>query len=79
VCGAGANEAIDRVAAPTLLLWGDQDPLIDRTVIDSLITRRTDWNLRVIHAAGHVLPMEVPDRYVAVVTSWYTAPTPNKP
>jgi pimeloyl-ACP methyl ester carboxylesterase len=73
------EEAIDRVAAPTLLLWGDQDPLIDRTVIDGLITRRTDWNLRVIHGAGHVLPMEVPDRYVEVVTSSFTAPTPNKP
>jgi pimeloyl-ACP methyl ester carboxylesterase len=73
------EEAIDQVAAPTLLLWGDQDPLIDRTVIDGLITRRTDWNLRVVHGAGHVLPMEVPDRYVEVVTSWYTAPTPNKP
>jgi pimeloyl-ACP methyl ester carboxylesterase len=73
------EEAIDRVAAPTLLVWGDQDPLIDRTVIDGLITRRPDWNLRVVHAAGHVLPMEVPDRYVAVVTSWHTAPTPNKP
>jgi pimeloyl-ACP methyl ester carboxylesterase len=73
------QEAIDQVAAPTLLLWGDQDPLIDRTVIDSLTTRRTDWNLRVVHGAGHVLPMEVPDRYVAVVTSWYTAPAANKP
>jgi pimeloyl-ACP methyl ester carboxylesterase len=73
------QEAIDRVAAPTLLLWGDQDPLIDRTVIDGLISRRSDWHLRVVHGAGHVLPMEVPDRYVAVVTSWYTASTPNKP
>jgi pimeloyl-ACP methyl ester carboxylesterase len=73
------EEAIDRVAAPTLLLWGDQDPLIDRTVIDGLLTRRPDWDLRVIHGAGHVLPMEVPDRYVELVTSWYTAPTPNKP
>jgi pimeloyl-ACP methyl ester carboxylesterase len=72
------QEAIDRVAAPTLLVWGDQDPLIDRTVVDGLITRRSDWDLGVIHAAGHVLPIEVPDRYVAVVTSWYTAPTPNK-
>jgi pimeloyl-ACP methyl ester carboxylesterase len=34
------QEAIDRVAAPTLLLWGDQDPLISRTVIDGLIDRR---------------------------------------
>jgi pimeloyl-ACP methyl ester carboxylesterase len=72
------EEAIDRVAAPTLLVWGDQDPMIGTTVVDGLITRRTDWNLRVIHGAGHVLPMEVPDRYLAVVTSWYTAPTPNR-
>lgn len=69
--------AIDRVAAPTLLLWGDQDPLIGRTVIDGVIARRRDWDLRVVHAAGHVLPMELPDRYVEVVASWYTAPTPD--
>jgi pimeloyl-ACP methyl ester carboxylesterase len=72
------EEAIDRVAAPTLLLWGDQDPLIGRTVIDGLIARRPDWDRRVIHRAGHVLPIEVPDHYVEVVTSWYTAPTPNR-
>jgi pimeloyl-ACP methyl ester carboxylesterase len=72
------EEAIDRVAAPTLLLWGAQDPLIGRTVIDGLIARRPDWDRRVIHGAGHVLPIEVPDHYVEVVTSWYTAPTPNR-
>jgi pimeloyl-ACP methyl ester carboxylesterase len=72
------EEAIDRVAAPTLLLWGDQDPLIDRTVIEGLVARRPDWNLHVIHEAGHVLPMELPDRYVEAVTSWDTAPTPNR-
>jgi pimeloyl-ACP methyl ester carboxylesterase len=71
------EEAIDRVAAPTLLVWGDQDPLIGGTVIDSLIARRPDWDLRVVHGAGHVLPMEVPDDYVEAVTSWYTAPTSN--
>lgn len=72
------EEAIDRVAAPTLLLWGDQDPQIGRTAIDGLIARRPDWDRRVIHGAGHVLPIEVPDHYVEVVTSWYTAPTPNR-
>jgi pimeloyl-ACP methyl ester carboxylesterase len=71
------EEAIDRVAAPTLLLWGDQDPLIGRTVVDGVIARRRDWDLRVVHAAGHVLPMELPDRYVEVVAGWYTAPAPD--
>jgi pimeloyl-ACP methyl ester carboxylesterase len=56
-------DAIDRVPAPTRLLWGEEDPLITREVIDFIIGRRPDWELDVFQGAGHLLPLELPDDY----------------
>ncbi|MEW2354454.1 alpha/beta hydrolase [Spirillospora sp. NPDC029432] len=66
-------DAIDALPVPTLLLWGDQDPLIERPVIDHLLARRPDWELRTIEGAGHLMPMETPAEYAEAVTRW-TAP-----
>jgi pimeloyl-ACP methyl ester carboxylesterase len=65
------QEVIDRVAVPTLLLWGDQDPLIGRPVIDDLTARRPDWSLHVFESVGHLLPVEVADAYADVVAEWW--------
>jgi pimeloyl-ACP methyl ester carboxylesterase len=65
-----ALEAIDRLAVPTLLLWGDQDPLIEGTVIDYLTARRSDWDLHIFEAVGHLPPWEVPDAYTQAVGRW---------
>ena len=65
------RDAIDRVAVPTLLLWGDQDPLIGRPVIDNLIARRPDWDLRTFESVGHLLPLEVANAYADVVGGWW--------
>jgi pimeloyl-ACP methyl ester carboxylesterase len=65
------REAIDRVAVPTLLLWGDQDPLIGRPVIDDLTARRPDWSLHVFESAGHLLPLEVANAYADVIGGWW--------
>ncbi|MEX1177625.1 MAG: alpha/beta hydrolase [Nitriliruptor sp.] len=65
--------AIDRVAAPTLLLWGDADRLVGRAVIDGLVDRRPDWDLHVFDGVGHVPQLEAPDGYVEVVTRWLRA------
>jgi pimeloyl-ACP methyl ester carboxylesterase len=64
-------DAIDRVSVPTLLLWGDQDPLIGRPVIDNLIARRPDWDLRTFESAGHLLPLEVANAYASAVGEWW--------
>jgi pimeloyl-ACP methyl ester carboxylesterase len=65
-----ALAAIDQVTAPVLLLWGDQDPLIDQPVIDGLVARRPDWDLHVFASAGHLAPLELPDAYVRLVGKW---------
>ena len=64
-------DAIDRVSVPTLLLWGDQDPLIGRPVIDNLIARRPDRDLRTHESAGHLLPLEVATAYADVAGEWW--------
>jgi pimeloyl-ACP methyl ester carboxylesterase len=67
-----ALEAIRRLPAPTLLVWGDQDSLIDRTVIDHIVGLRPDWCLHVIETVGHLPPMEAPVAYAAAVGKWIT-------
>jgi pimeloyl-ACP methyl ester carboxylesterase len=61
---------IDRVAAPTLLLWGDLDRIIPRVMIDDLVARRPDWRLRVLEGVGHLAPWEVPKAYADAVGGW---------
>ncbi|MGH2688444.1 MAG: alpha/beta fold hydrolase [Actinomycetota bacterium] len=65
-----AEELVARVAAPTLLLWGDRDPLIGRAVIDDLTGRRPDWRLQMFATVGHLLPLEVPAEYADAVGRW---------
>jgi pimeloyl-ACP methyl ester carboxylesterase len=74
------QEAIDRVAVPTLLLWGDQDPLIGRPVIDDLTARRPDWSLHVFESVGHLLPVEVASAYADVTAEWWRqVASPGRP
>ncbi|MPZ94310.1 MAG: alpha/beta fold hydrolase, partial [Propionibacteriales bacterium] len=64
------QEAMRRAAAPTLLLWGDDDRLITRKWIDDWTAQRPDWNLSVFENVGHALPIEVPDAYAQAVGEW---------
>lgn len=65
-----AWETIDRVTAPVLLMWGDQDPLIERAMIDDVLARRPDWDLQVFESAGHTAPLEMPNAYAEAVGRW---------
>ncbi len=62
--------AVDEVAAPTLLLWGDRDRLVGRLVVDRMRARRPDWDVHVLEGVGHVPMMEVPEVYLELVTRW---------
>jgi pimeloyl-ACP methyl ester carboxylesterase len=69
--------AIDQVAVPVLLVWGDQDRLVVREIIDHAMQRRPDWHLRVLESAGHAAPLELPDAYVDAVRGWLARPAPT--
>jgi hypothetical protein len=74
-----ARDVIDTVGVPTLLLWGDRDPLIGRAVIDDLVARRPDWDLLVFETVGHLAPWEVPDDYVDAVGRWLADHEASRP
>jgi pimeloyl-ACP methyl ester carboxylesterase len=61
---AGTREALDAITAPTLLLWGAEDRVIPRRLIDEVHAAHPGWSSRTIDGVGHLLPWEAPERYV---------------
>jgi pimeloyl-ACP methyl ester carboxylesterase len=66
--------AIDQVGVPVLLVWGDEDQLVVRPMIDHAMQRRPDWQLQVMESVGHAAPLELPDAYVDAVRGWLARP-----
>lgn len=67
---APLRQAVTAVQAPTLLLWGEQDRLVSRAMIDRATRRRPDWTRVDLPRVGHAPMLEVPDRYLATVGEW---------
>jgi pimeloyl-ACP methyl ester carboxylesterase len=61
---------LERIVAPTLVVWGDQDRLIPRRLVDGLIDLHPVWDLRTVDGIGHLLPLEAPLLYVELVADW---------
>ena len=62
-----------KVSAPTVLMWGDQDPALGRLQAEGTARHMTgDYRLEILDGAGHWLQFERPDevssRLVQVVT-----------
>ena len=68
--GRELTEGVRAMAADTLLVWGDEDALVGRPVVEHLIAQRPEWTCAVMPGIGHVPMMEAPERYVAVVRAW---------
>jgi pimeloyl-ACP methyl ester carboxylesterase len=63
-------DAMSRVAAPTLVVWGDEDRICARPSIENWTEQRPDWSLVVLHGVGHAPPFEVPAEYARTVIDW---------
>ena len=61
---------LERIEAPTLVLWGDQDRLIPRRLVDGLMELHPAWEFRAVDGIGHLLPLEAPQTYVELVADW---------
>jgi pimeloyl-ACP methyl ester carboxylesterase len=57
-------------------MWGEDDPMLERPMIDGVLPRRPDWNLQVFAGAGHAAPAERPEEYTAAVGRWLTDSPP---
>ncbi len=68
--GRELTEGVGALPDDTLLVWGAEDRLVGRPVIDHVRRLRPGWPTAVLPDVGHVPMMEAPDRYVGVVDAW---------
>lgn len=60
-------ELVSRVRAPTLVVSGDSDRVVDPAAIDWLLTLRPEWRHERLPRVGHVPMLEAPARFLEVV------------
>lgn len=53
---------LSRITAPTLVLWGDRDPLLTREDEEMMVREIPDASLVVYEGVGHLLYLEQPER-----------------
>lgn len=66
---------LDRIQAPTLVLWGEHDRALPRALAEDLRQSRPAWTFRDVPGVGHLLPWEAPMTYLELVHDW-TDPEP---
>jgi pimeloyl-ACP methyl ester carboxylesterase len=78
---ARAAEAMSRVRAPTLLVWGARDALLTPPSADVLAGYLTETSVSklILPDVGHFPPLEVPARFATIVASYIEAVTPEAP
>jgi pimeloyl-ACP methyl ester carboxylesterase len=69
----GLKKRIHRIAAPTLLLWGEHDRLVPRAYAKEFAGRIADTRLEVVAGAGHAPHLEQPDATARAVQAFLTA------
>jgi pimeloyl-ACP methyl ester carboxylesterase len=60
----GSQAPID---VPTIVLWGDSDPLFPADWAESVPESFTDAQLRILPGAGHFVPLEAPEAFAAAI------------
>ncbi len=54
-----------KISAPTLILWGDSDPALDRRLLDDLPERIEQVAVHHVEGAGHFVHWDEPERVVS--------------
>jgi pimeloyl-ACP methyl ester carboxylesterase len=73
-----AIEAMSRVSAPTLLIWGARDALLVPASADRLAQRLTKAQVSkvLLPDVGHYPPLEAPERFGKLIAAYIEAATP---
>jgi non-heme chloroperoxidase len=61
---------LEKIAVPTLILWGDRDALARRADQDAFLSSIASSRLVVYHGAGHAFHWEQPERFAAGLASF---------
>ncbi len=71
---APLHERLGEIAAPTLVVWGDQDKLLPLADGEQLTRTLADATLRVVEGCGHAVPEEQPEVLVRLVREFLDGP-----
>jgi len=63
----GLKKRIHRIAAPTLILWGEKDGLVPPVYAEEFRSRIRDSRVRIIERAAHMVLVEQPEQWVAAI------------
>jgi pimeloyl-ACP methyl ester carboxylesterase len=66
-----SRPSLPAIAAPTLLLWGDQDGITSRAQQEEILAGIPDCTLEVIPGAGHLLTLEAPAETIRALTGFF--------
>jgi pimeloyl-ACP methyl ester carboxylesterase len=64
---------LDRLAVPTLVLWGDQDQYVPRAEQDLFVQLIPGARLDVFEGIGHAVHWEAPERFIDTLASFVAA------
>ena len=70
---------IERIMAPTLLVWGDADGLVDREMQTMLVERIGHAELLVYHGVGHTPRWENPTRFADDIATFVARSVQPRP
>jgi len=75
-----AIAAMNAVRQPVLLLWGAADPLLPPSAAHALARhlKNASLSMLMIPDASHYPPIEIPDRYAAILETYLTQVTPAR-
>lgn len=61
---------LEELHLPTLLLWGDQDPMFPLALAQNALSRLPRASLAVVSGSGHLPMLEDPEGFLAVLMPW---------
>jgi pimeloyl-ACP methyl ester carboxylesterase len=74
----GMRADLDAVRVPTLVLHGRRDRLVPVSFARAAAARRHDWRYVELADCGHTPQLELPERFVDVVTQWVERDVPAR-
>jgi pimeloyl-ACP methyl ester carboxylesterase len=69
--------ALDRIACPVLLVWGDRDRMVSHRGAQRVVEALPDTTYELLEGVGHCPQVEVPERVVALLDA-FTAATAGR-
>lgn len=71
------DDRLDRIAVPTLAVWGRDDPRSDIARASAKLGQVPDIRIEVLDRCGHLPHLEQPDRFNAMLRSFLAGTTPR--